>query len=67
MSNSKPLSEMSPTEIAAVEGDPILRQPNHERAPLDMDAGDSELLTDASNPRLNPDSDPYEERSAPTR
>lgn len=70
MSN-KPLSEMSPGEIAETEGEPVLENPNIERPVLDLGfgavAGDGEILTKASDPQLNPDSDPYEERGEPTR
>ena len=61
---SKPLSDMTPEEIAATEGEPILSEPNTERMPLGLQPEDDELLNEATDPRLNPDADPYDEREA---
>lgn len=53
-----------PREIASIEGEPILEEPNEERAPLELSTGDSELLNKATDPQINPDADPYDEKEA---
>lgn len=61
-----PSSPIDPTtrDIAATEGEPILDEPNGERPPLDLAMGDSELLNKATDPQINPDADPYDEKEA---
>ena len=61
------ITDLSAAEIAEIEGDPILEEPNRERPPLSLDAGDDEVLNRASDPARNLDSDPYNERERATR
>ena len=60
-------NKMTAAEIAEAEGEAILEEPNGERPPLSLDAGDDEVLNRASDPARNPDSDPYDERERATR
>lgn len=59
-----PNPDATPDPIAKVEGEPILEEPNEERAPLTLSGGGSELLNKATDPQINPDADPYDEKEA---